>query len=231
MTKDIINTPVLIIGISGASACGKSSLLNSLSKYLNEENVAHLDLDGYHLHTREERKILKEFPDEIKANNFEKIIHDIKALMSGKKINMPSYDHKKGIFSSTVKVNPKKIVFVEGLHAVKLNEISHKKMIELSIFLYPASNLIEVWKVKRDIRERGYSYHEAIEQIANRKPFVIKYIFPQIKIADIVIPIDRKGNNIRHRVLLSFLFYNRCLAEKSTKELLLKYFSIKKGKS
>jgi len=227
--KDVIKSPPLVIGIAGASASGKSSVLKSISSYLNEENVTHLDLDGYHLHTREERKKLNEYPDEIKANDFDKIIHDIKALMLGKTIDMPIYDHKNGVFSSSVRLSPKQIVFVEGLHSVMINEILGQKIVDLSVFLYPDEDLRKSWKVKRDIDERGYSYSEATEQIANRKPFVIKYIFPQINIADILIPIHRTENgSIKYRVLLSLTFYNRCLTDKSIKGLLLKYFRTRK---
>ena len=223
--KDVKKSPLLVIGIAGASASGKSSVLKSISSYLNEENVAHLDLDGYHLHTREERKKLNEYPDEIKANDFDKIIHDIKALMSGENIDMSVYDHKNGVFSSPVKLEPKQIVFVEGLHSVMINEISDQKIIDLSVFLYPDEDLRKSWKVKRDVNERGYSYSEAIEQIANRKAFVTKYIFPQIEIADILIHIHRtKNGSIRYRVLLSPTFYNRCLTDKCIKGILLKYF-------
>lgn len=223
--KEMKNAPLLVVAIAGASASGKSSVLKSISGYLNAENVAHFDLDGYHLHTREERKKLNEYPDEIRANDFDKIIHDVKSLISGKTIDMSFYDHKNGVFSSHVRLTPSPIVFVEGLHSVMINEISDQKIIDLSVFLYPDEDLRKSWKVKRDVNERGYSYSEAIEQIANRKPFVTKYIFPQINITDVLVPIHRTKNGyIRYRVLLSPTFYNRCLITKSIKELLLKNF-------
>jgi uridine kinase len=222
------DSPTLIIGIAGPSASGKSSLLKSISEYLNEENVTHFDLDGYHLHTRKQRRELGEYPDEIKANDLDRIIHDIKALIEGRIIDMPVYNHKKGLFSSPLRLVPKPIVFVEGLHSILMNEISGQEVIGLSIFLCPDDDLRKSWKVGRDVSERGYAYSEAIEQIASREPFVAKYVLPQVNIADVLVLMHRKENSsVEHRVLLSPTFCDKHLNGKLIKDRLSEIFSMR----
>jgi len=229
MIKKVRNAPLLVVGVGGGSASGKTLLLKSISRFLGDGNIAHLDLDGYHLHTRQERKKLREYPEDIKANDFDKIVNDILSLISGKAIDMPIYDHRKGIFLPPKRLIPKPIVVVEGLHAIKINEIAQKKILDLSIFLYPEEDLRKSWKVRRDVDERNYLYSEVKEEISLREPLVAKYILPQIDIADIVIRMERARNHhIVYRVLLSPAFYNRCFAEKNIKKSVLKFFSKRK---
>ncbi|MDP8268780.1 MAG: hypothetical protein P9L97_08640 [Candidatus Tenebribacter davisii] len=228
MIKKKNKAPLIIIGVGGASSSGKTTLFNSISNYLTQENSVHFDLDGYHFHSRKKRKELNEFPEDLKANDFNKIINDIMSLKSGKTIDMPFYNHIKGNFSSQISLSPKPIIFVEGLHAIMINDISQQKITDLSIFLYPDDNLRKSWKVKRDVNERGYFYSQAIEQIANRKNLVSENIYSQIKIADILVHIHRRKNNfLDHRVLLSHTFYDKYPNENPIRKLLLNYFNMK----
>lgn len=223
------NAPLLVAGIAGASASGKSVFLESMLGYFGSANLQHFDLDGYHLHTREERKRLNEYPDEIRANSFEKIIQDIGALKSGRATEVPRYDHKNGIFLPSVKLTPKQIICVEGLHSCLINDLAGRKIIDVGIFLYPEDELRKNWKVERDVNERGYSYSDAVEQIRMREPFAAKHVLPQVNIADIVVHTYKSEKGyIRHRGLWTSQFYNRCVGDKDVKRLFSKYLTSRK---
>ncbi len=196
--------PPLAVAVAGASGSGKSMLVGSLSRLLDHENVAHFDLDGYHWHTREERRQLQEFPEELRSNNFERIVHDLELALSGHSIDMPTYDHSIGAFSSPIRLAPRPILFVEGLHAAMLNEISGRKLIDVSVFTFPDEELRQCWKVGRDVRERGYQHDDAARETADREPFVVEHVLPQMSRADIVLrssATDKKGH-VKHKILL-----------------------------
>jgi len=202
---------LLTIAIAGASASGKTKMILALLDYLKGKNIQHLDMDGYHLHTREERVLLGEYPDEIKANNFDKLISDLRSLKSGKSILMPIYDHNNGIFGKPILKEPKEIIVVEGLHATLINELANQELIDFSIFINPDEDLRKAWKVKRDVTDRYYSYLVAIHQIRERERFVAEQILPQIHISDSIIQIGQVSNHsLCHKFLITRDF---CISE------------------
>lgn len=186
--------PVLCIGIAGASSSGKTQLRSYLCKQFSDHISETMDMDGYHCHTREERNKLLEYPEDIKANNFEDLIRDIQLLKDGQMIKMPTYDHAKGSFGESEIISPEKVIFIEGLHAGRINEIAKQTLLDFSIFTYPDENLRKSWKVKRDVTERGYTYFEAIKQITEREIHLNTHIFPQMYSAEIIYTTNLGGN-------------------------------------
>lgn len=219
------NVPKLVVGIAGASASGKTLLLDSITSYLKDEDHVHLDLDGYHLHEREERKRLGKYPDEITENDFEKITRHIRSLRDGQTIDMPVYNHKIGSFSSSSEIAPRNIIFVEGLHSVLINEIANERLIDFSVFLYPDEDLRKGWKIKRDIMERGYSYSEVVEKISERAPFVKEHIHPQIPKSDMVICVNKSENDsLENQILISPHYNSKFFENKTIEEPLKELF-------
>ena len=194
-----------VIGVAGLSSSGKSTLSGNLASLAEKNSVAILDMDGYHFRSRADRKKINEYPDQIDANDFHELISHIKALRSGRAIFAPTYSHVDGLLGKPVRVTPKPIVIVEGLHAGLLNNISTEKIIDFSIFVYPSEELRKEWKIRRDIVERNYPRREAIRQLAERQSLEKNYLLPQISIVDAVIRITKETNS----VLLSDGFVNR----------------------
>jgi len=54
----------------------------------------------------------------------------------------------------------------------------------------PAKEVKSDWKIRRDIRKRGYTRDDVIREIAEREPEYERYIAPQKEYADAVIGID-----------------------------------------
>lgn len=182
----------ITMAVAGASASGKTRFINAVLVCFNENIVSHLDMDGYHLHSREEREKLDEYPDELKANDFVKLSRDIAQLLEGKNILMPVYDHKRGYFAEPKLIEPKPFLFIEGLHAGLINQISNISLFDYSIYLKPDEDIRRAWKVKRDVEDRQYTYQSAIKQIENRRPFVKKYVLPQSDLSDFQLSTKRK---------------------------------------
>ncbi len=206
MTREsqVRNTPLLVIAISGASSSGKTTLLRTLSSIMGDDHITHIDMDGYHLHSREEREQLNEYPEDLKANDFCRLAQDIRALKSGNIIFMPTYVHENGDFGEPILQHPRAVIFVEGLHASMLNKISGQDLVDYSVFVCPDEDLRKSWKVRRDVNERGYSYTAATRQISERTVFEQRYVFPQSYGSDILFQIEREsGRRVRNNVLLS----------------------------
>jgi phosphoribulokinase len=194
----------MLLSIAGASSSGKTTLLKELAKLLGKDNVAHVDMDGYHVHTRKERLEINEYPDELEANDFPKLINDLETLLSGHPISMPTYNHTQGEFGAPFIIHPTEYIFIEGLHANLINQIAGKKIIDFSMFIYPEEDLRKAWKVYRDVNQRGYSYESALEQISKREEYVRKVILPQIELSDCIFFIEKyRRNKISNKLLIT----------------------------
>ena len=200
----------LIIAVGGASSSGKTRVLRSLKAALGRKHTAHLDLDGYHKHNREQRLSLGEFPEELRANDFEQIVHDVKQLRQGAEVAVPTYDHKTGQFVRKRMVKPYPIIFVEGLHAAALNSICNEHLIDIAIFLDPEEDLRRSWKVHRDVAERSYTYENAVLEIQQREPAVLRYILCQRDMADVLLHIAlRAPRSLYHTLLVRPAFVHK----------------------
>jgi phosphoribulokinase len=186
-----------VVGIAGDSASGKTTFSKGIVRLFGEENVVSISLDNYHRYDREERRKLNLTPLNPKANDFDKIFKDIKALKEGKEILMPFYDHKTGEFLDPVRITPAKIVVVEGLHPFYRKVIAD--LFDLKIFMDPDFEVRREWKIKRDVDERGYKLEEVLMEIEARKKDYKRYIEPQKKRAEIIVKIRRDKSRKEYR--------------------------------
>ena len=83
---------------------------------------------------------------------------------------------------------PKKILILEGLHTMFTPNL--RKYLDFTLFVDPVKEVKSDWKIRRDIRKRGYSRDDVIREIAEREPEYERYIAPQKEYADAVIGID-----------------------------------------
>lgn len=197
------------ISIAGTSGSGKTSLIQTLKMYLNESVFSHLDLDGYQIHNRAERAIINTFPEDITEDDIDRIINDINTLASGQDIMMPKYDHVLGEVTEYISLKPKKILIIEGLHAIMLNGFLAGNGIDLKIYMNTSQDIQRAWKVKRDVETRGYSYNNVLKEIENRTVFEELYVKSQVDYADVLVDTRiRSGELIREILLASDFIHN-----------------------
>jgi phosphoribulokinase len=183
----------LIIGVAGDSGSGKSTFTKSISNLLGKDMVSFFSLDDYHLEDRETRKKTGHLPLDPKINNLELAGEHLKILRKGKAIIKPVYNHTTGKFDPPQVFEPKKIVIVEGLHAL-YDEL--RNFLDLKIYVDPSREIKWKWKIKRDVNERGYDKKHVIEEIRRREPLYKRYIDFQKVYADVVIKIDESKFSI-----------------------------------
>lgn len=202
MTQD----RVVLIGVAGDSGCGKSTFLRRLSDLFGEEFMTVICLDDYHSLDRYQRKEQKVTALDPKANNFDLMYEQIKALKEGKEINKPIYNHETGLIDPPEVVKPNKVIVVEGLHPLYDERV--RELLDFSVYLDIADEVKINWKIQRDMAERGHTYDDVIAAINSRKPDFTAYIEPQRQHADVVIQIlptqlteDKESKLLRVRLI------------------------------
>jgi phosphoribulokinase len=178
---------VVLIGVAGDSGCGKSTFLRRITDLFGEDFVTVICLDDYHSLDRKQRKETGITALNPKANNFDLMYEQIKALKNGETIDKPIYNHETGMIDPPEKVEPNHIVVIEGLHPLYDQRV--RDLIDFSVYLDISDEVKIAWKIQRDMAERGHSYEDVLAQINSRKPDFDAYIDPQKEFADVVIQV------------------------------------------
>ncbi len=198
---------VVIIGVAGDSGCGKSTFLRRITDLFGEDFVTVICLDDYHSLDRKQRKETGITALDPRANNFDLMYEQIKALKSGQVIDKPIYNHETGAIDPPEKVQPNHVVVIEGLHPLYDERV--RSLIDFSVYLDISDEVKISWKIQRDMAERGHRYEDVIAAINARRPDFTAYIEPQKEFADVVIqvlptkliPDDKESKVLRVRLL------------------------------
>ncbi len=198
---------VVIIGVAGDSGVGKSTFLRRLTDLFGEEFMTVICLDDYHSLDRKQRKEKGITALDPRANNFDLMYEQIKALKEGHTINKPIYNHETGTIDPPEQISPNKIVVIEGLHPLYDERV--RSLVDFSVYLDISDEVKVAWKIQRDMAERGHTYDDVIASINARRPDFTAYIEPQKQYADVVIqvlptqliPDDKERKILRVRLI------------------------------
>lgn len=184
-----MNNPdrVVLIGVAGDSGCGKSTFLRRLEDLFGKEFMTVICLDDYHSLDRKGRKAAGVTALNPKANNFDLMYEQIKALKDGKRIDKPIYNHETGEIDPPERVDPNHIVVIEGLHPLYDERV--RELVDFSVYLDISDEVKIAWKIQRDMAERGHTYEDILASINARKPDFQAYIDPQKQYADVVLQV------------------------------------------
>jgi phosphoribulokinase len=178
---------VVLIGVAGDSGCGKSTFLRRLTDLFGSEFVTVICLDDYHCLDRKQRKETGITALDPRANNFDLMYEQIKALKHGQAINKPIYNHETGMIDPPEIVEPNHIIVVEGLHPLYDERV--RSLLDFSVYLDISDEVKIAWKIQRDMSERGHTYDDVMAAINARRPDFSAYIEPQREFADVVIQV------------------------------------------
>ncbi|AFY41630.1 phosphoribulokinase [Nostoc sp. PCC 7107] len=193
---------VVLIGVAGDSGCGKSTFLRRLIDLFGEEFMTVICLDDYHCLDRKQRKETGITALDPRANNFDLMYEQIKALKEGQAINKPIYNHETGLIDPPEIVEPNHIIVVEGLHPLYDERV--RSLLDFSVYFDISDEVKIAWKIQRDMAERGHRYEDVLAAINSRKPDFTKYIEPQREFADVVLqvlPTNLIKNDTERKVL------------------------------
>ena len=178
---------VVLIAVAGDSGCGKSTFLRRLTDLFGEEFMTVICLDDYHSLDRKGRKAAGVTALNPKANNFDLMYEQIKALKSGQAIDKPIYNHETGELDPPERIEPNKVVVIEGLHP--LFDERGRELVDFGVYLDISDEVKINWKIQRDMAERGHTYEDVLASINARKPDFSAFIEPQKQHADVVIQV------------------------------------------
>lgn len=215
----------VIIGLAADSGCGKSTFMRRLtsvfggaasppeggnpdSNTLISNTTTVICLDDYHSLDRTGRKEKGVTALDARANNFDLMYEQVKAIREGKSIEKPIYNHVTGLLDPPETIVPPKIYVIEGLHP--MYDARVREMLDFSIYLDISDEVKFAWKIQRDMAERGHSLESIKASIAARKPDFDAFIDPQKQHADVVIqvlptqliPDDNEGKVLRVRMIM-----------------------------
>ena len=186
---------VFTIGIAGDSGSGKSEMIEKIRHLFGPSSgeVLFMEGDGDHRWARNDshwEKITALNPD---ANDLYKQAENVRRLRRGNPIERRDYHHDSGMFGNFQQIVPHKFIVLCGLHALYLPEL--RKELDLKIFMDTDDKLRRLWKMRRDIKERGHNFEDAKSQIDKRIDDATKFIDPQRKHADLIISYYDKNIN------------------------------------
>lgn len=182
---------VKIIGITGGSASGKTSISQKIDEaFSNTNSVVIIKLDDYyqnldHLTMEERVRVNFDHPD---AFDMERLIEDLQRLKARKPIEKPTYDFVNHTRSSVVeKIKPVDVVIVEGLFVLQNPQL--RAICDMKIFVDTDSDIRFIRRLIRDVNKRGRSVESVVNQyITTVKAMHEAFIEPSKRYADIIIP-------------------------------------------
>jgi uridine kinase len=180
---------MLLIGITGGSGSGKTTVVRKVMDSFSREQVTILSQDNYYkdnsnISLEERRNINFDHPDSIE---FDLLVQHLENLHAGKAIEEPTYDYITSTRQQkTIRVEPKHVIIVEGILLFADKRV--RDLCDMKVFVdaEPDDRLIRI--IERDMRERGRTAQQVIERYHVVKDMHIQFIEPTKRFADIIIP-------------------------------------------
>lgn len=184
-----MDSDILVIGIAGGTASGKTTLMKNLIARF-EGNVTVLSHDNYYKRHDdlpfEERCKLNY--DEPGAFDTSLMVYHLDQLRHGHEIECPVYDfslHNRS--DQTIRVVPQKVIIVEGILIFESEEL--RNLMDIRIFVDSDADIRLCRRIKRDVNKRGRTLESVLKQYQETvKPMHERYVEPTKKYAHLVVP-------------------------------------------
>lgn len=192
---------VKIIGITGGSGSGKSTIARKIAEIIPD--FVFIPQDNYYRSAEyiNNEKITAYNFDHPDAFDSDLFYNHLQALKKGKSIQMPQYDfvnHKrKDVF---VEVQPRPLVVIEGL-MILTNPVV-RELIDLKLYVDTPDDIRFIRRLQRDVKERGRTVESVISQYLEVvRPGHYAFIEPTRIYADLIIPEGGYNDNALEALL------------------------------
>lgn len=196
---------LIIIGIAGGSASGKSSIANEIYEYFKHEHtIKIIRLDDYYKdqsHLTMEQRVKTNY-DHPLAFDMDLLVKHLDLLKSNQSIEKPIYDFTVHNRSLQVEViNPRDVFILEGLFV--LNEVQIRERCDILIYVDTDADIRFIRRLKRDMQERGRSLESVCNQyLQTVRPMHEQFVEPSKKYAHIIIP-EGSSNQVAVDLLIT----------------------------
>ena len=182
--------PRLILGISGGTGSGKTTIADQVCNALGTENAVIIHQDSYYLDrsvlpTDDRDRINFDHPSAFDWRLFRR---HIQALRRGRAIQKPIYNfHTHSRMAETTRVEPRPILIVEGILVFDDPEL--RGMMDMKLYVDADADVRFIRRLDRDVRERGRSLESIVDQyMSTVRPMHLQFVEPSKRYADIIIP-------------------------------------------
>jgi len=179
---------IFTLGVAGDSGSGKTTFTEGIRSIFGTDLVSTITLDDYHSLDRDGRRKQGLTALNPMANRIDQLEQDLALLKRGVPVEKPVYNHSTGMFGAPVIFHPKKIIIFEGLHTLFTPTL--RKYLDFTLFVDPTKEVKSDWKIRRDVKMRGYARDAVIREMGERETEYERFIAPQKEFADAVIGID-----------------------------------------
>ena len=176
----MISNTTILIGISGASASGKSLLANTIVNELGTDQVGVISEDSYYhdlssLSVEERAKTNFDHPDSL---DHDLLIEQLEQLQQGHQVNIPQYDHSQHQRKQESRLmEGHRIVVIEGI--LLFVEPDLRRLMDIRIYMDTALDVCLLRRLNRDIKERARSIDSVIKQYETTvRPMYHQFIEP-----------------------------------------------------
>lgn len=184
-----MNKPILI-GITGGTGSGKSSIADAIYSSFSNECIAMIQQDMYYKDqsylSMEER--IKTNYDHPKAFDNDLLIKHLNDLINEVPIDKPIYDfsvHNRA--KETVRIEPKSIIIVEGI--LVLEDERLRDLLDIKVYVDTDADIRILRRLIRDINERGRTVDSVVNQYLEVvRPMHLQFTEPTKRYADIIVP-------------------------------------------
>jgi uridine kinase len=180
----------MIIGISGGTGSGKTTVTQKIIASVGSENVVYLQQDSYYRNLGDmpldlKHRVNYDHPD---AFDTELLINHLQALRAGEPIRQPIYDYATHSRSpETFFVQPRPIIILEGILVFVSPQM--RGLMDLKIFVDADADVRFIRRLDRDVHERGRSLESVIAQYQTTvRPMHLQFVEPSKRYADVIIP-------------------------------------------
>jgi len=183
-----MNKPYLI-GISGGSASGKTTLIKYLSEHFLSEELTLISMDNYYKDIENQvvgpdGKVNFDHPDALQLDLF---ADHVSRLLKEESVSIREYTFNTVRETKMITYNPAPIIVVEGLFIFYMQSIT--ALFDLKIFVDAEEHLKLGRRIRRDYTERGYELKNVLEQYEQHvMPMYNTFVLPYKSICDIIIP-------------------------------------------
>lgn len=179
----------VIIGVTGGSGSGKTSVSQAILEGVAGHSVAMLPQDAYYKYSAlplaKRRQINFDHP---LAFDNDLLLSQLQTLLQRKAIDVPIYDYQ--IYNPAQEKRhqePRDVIIVEGI--LILYDPRLRDLMDIKVYVDTDDDIRLLRRVQRDIHERGRSVDSIFSQyIKTVKPTYHQFIEPTKRYADVIIP-------------------------------------------
>lgn len=180
----------VVIGVTGGSGSGKTSVTQAIYESLKDHSILVLEQDYYYKDQSDlpfEKRLKTNYDHPLAFDN-DLLIEHIEKLLRYEAIEKPVYDYSIHTRSENViPVHPQDVIILEGI--LVLEDERLRDLMDIKLYVDTDADIRIIRRLTRDIKERGRSFDSVIDQYLNVvRPMHNQFIEPTKRYADVIIP-------------------------------------------